>query len=56
MAGIHEMLPVKQPQVSIGEGGYGGAYAGGRTDGTKNTSTRVRVRHTLLDDMAWPQY
>lgn len=49
MVGIHEMLPVKQPQVSIGEGGYSGAYAGGRTDGTKNTATRVRVRDTPID-------
>jgi hypothetical protein len=46
MADFHEMLPVKQPQISVGEGRqYQETYAGGRTDGTRNASTRVRVSH-----------
>lgn len=44
----HEMLPVKMGAIAVNEEkqGYrnGGAYTGPRTDGTKNTQTRVRVR------------
>jgi len=43
----HEMLPVKMGSVAVNEEkpAYrnGGGYAGARTDGTKNTQTRVRV-------------
>ena len=38
----HELLPVKSAEVTVQEEGRP-AYAGPRTDGTKDTSTRVRV-------------
>lgn len=42
----HEMLPVKMGSIAVNEekpGYQAGGYAGARTDGTKNTQTRVRV-------------
>lgn len=42
----HEMLPVKMGAIAVNEEKSqqrGGGYSGPRTDGTKNTQTRVRV-------------